>query len=122
MTYFRGFAITRQELSITGDIQTLECDAIKEDPSKYYEMHWKVKGAEEIGYCNSKRRCWKTESQLPEDKRIQVVRISSSNLIIKSTSPQKITGHTVTIECRVLKTDNTMDISEVTIFYSLESK
>ena len=55
MTYFSGSAITRQEHSIRGDIQTVDCDASKKDPSKYYEMYWKVKGAEEIGYCNPKR-------------------------------------------------------------------
>ena len=123
MTYFTGSAISRQELSITGDIQTLDCDAIKKDPSKYYEMYWRVKGADgEIGYCNRDRKCWETKSQLLEDKRIQVVSISSSNLSIKGTLPQKATGHNVTIECQVHKTDNTMDISEVRIVYSLECK
>ena len=123
MTYFSGSAITRQERSIRGDIQTLDCDAIKNDPSKYYEMYWRVKGADgDIGYCNSERKCWKTKSQLLEDKRIQVVSISSSNLSIKRTLPQKTTGHTVTFTCQVHKTDNTIDISEVTIVYSLECK
>ena len=123
MTYFSGSAITRQERSIRGDIQTLDCDAIKKDPSKYYEMYWRVKGADgEIGYCNRDRKCWETKSQLLEDKRIQVVSISSSNLSIKRTLPQKTTGHTVTFTCQVHKTDNTIDISEVTIVYSLECK
>ena len=121
MTYFSGSAITRQEHSIRGDIQTVDCDASKKDPSKYYEMYWKVKGAEEIGYCNPKRECSKTISFL-EDKRIQVVSISSDALSIKSTLPQKTAGHTVTITCVVEKTDNTIDISEVTIVYSLECK
>ena len=123
MTYFSGSAITRQERSIRGDIQTLDCDAIKKDPSKYYEMYWRVKGADgDIGYCNRDRKCWETKSQLLEDKRIQVVSISSSNLSIKRTLPQKTTGHTVTFTCQVHKTDNTIDISEVTIVYSLECK
>ena len=123
MTYFSGSAKTRQEHSIRGDIQTLDCDAIKKDPSKYYEMYWRVKGVEgDIGYCNKDRKCWKTKSQLLEDKRIQVVSISSSNLSIKRTLPQKTTGHTVTFTCEVHTTDNTIDISEVTIVYSLECK
>ena len=116
MTYFSGSAITRQERSIRGDIQTLDCDAIKKDPSKYYEMYWKVKGAEEdIGYCNRERKCWERKSQLLEDKRIQVVSISSSNLTIKRTLPQKTTGHNVTITCEVHTTDNKIHISEVKI-------
>ena len=123
MAYFKGSAISRQERSIRGDIQTLDCDAIKRDPSKYLEMYWKIKGAEgDIGYCNSKRKCWKNKSQLLEDKRIQVVSISTSILSIKRTLPQKTTGHTVTFTCEVHKNDNTIDISEVTIVYSLECK
>ena len=123
MTYFSGSAITRQERSIRGDIQTLDCDAIKKDPSKYYEMYWRVKGADgDIGYCNRERKCWERKSQLLEDKRIQVVSISSSTLSIKRTLPQKTTGHTVTITCEVHTTDNKITISEVTIVYSLESK
>ena len=123
MTYFSGSAITRQERSIRGDIQTLDCDAIKKDPSKYYEMYWRVKGADgDIGYCNRDRKCWETKSQLLEDKRIQVVSISSSTLTIKRTLPQKTTGHSITFICQVHKTDNTNDISEVTIVYSLECK
>ena len=123
MTYFSGSAITRQEHSIRGDIQTLDCNAIKKDPSKYYEMYWRVKGADgDIGYCNRDRKCWETKSQLLEDKRIQVVSISTSILSIKRTLPQKTTGHTVTFTCEVHKTDNTIDISEVTIVYSLECK
>ena len=121
MTYFSGSAITRPQHSIRGDIQTVDCGAIKKDRSKYYEMYWKVKGAEEIGYCNPKRECWKTISFL-EDKRIQVVSISSGALSIKRTLPQKTAGHTVTITCEVEKTDNTIDISEVTIVYPLECK
>ena len=123
MTYFSGSTITRQEHSISGDIQTLDCDAIKRDQSKYGEMYWRVKGADgDIGYCNRDRKCWETKSQLLEDKRIQVVSISSSNLSIKRTLPQKTTGHTVTFTCEVHKNDNTIDISEVTIVYSLECK
>ena len=123
MTYFSGSVITRQERSIRGDIQTLDCDAIKRDPSKYLEMYWKIKGAEgDIGYCNSKRKCWKNKSQLLEDKRIQVVNISSDTLSINRTLPQKTKGHTMTIICQVLTTDNKVHISEDTIVYSLESK
>ena len=123
MTYFSGSTITRQEHSISGDIQMLDCDAIKKDPSKYGEMYWRVKGADgDIGYCNRDRKCWETKSQLLEDKRIQVVSISSSTLSIKRTLPQKTTGHNTTITCEVHKTDNTIDISEVTIVYSLECK
>ena len=123
MTYFSGSVITRQERSIRGDIQTLDCDAIKRDPSKYLEMYWKIKGAEgDIGYCNSKRKCWKNKSQLLEDKRIQVVSISSDTLSINRTLPQKTKGHTMTIICQVLTTDNKVHISEDTIVYSLESK
>ena len=123
MTYFSGSVITRQERSIRGDIQTLDCDAIKRDPSKYLEMYWKIKGAEgHIGYCNSKRKCWKNKSQLLEDKRIQVVSISSDTLSINRTLPQKTKGHTMTIICQVLTTDNKVHISEDTIVYSLESK
>ena len=123
MTYFSGSAITRQERSIRGDIQTLDCDAIKKDPSKYYEMYWRVKGADgDIGYCNKDRNCSKNKSQLLEDKRIQVVSISSTTLSIKRTLPQKTTGHNMTFICQVHKTDNTIDISEVTIVYSLECK
>ena len=123
MTYFSGSAITRQERSIRGDIQTLDCDAIKRDPSKYLEMYWKIKGAEgDIGYCNSKRKCWKNKSQLLEDKRIQVVNISSDTLSINRTLPQKTKCHTMTIICQVLTTDNKVHISEDTIIYSLESK
>ena len=121
MTYFSGSAITRQEHSIRGDIQTVDCDASKKDPSKYYEMYWKVKGAEEIGYCNPKRECSTTISFL-EDKRIQVVSISSDTLSINRTLPQKTKGHTMTIICQVLTTDNKVHISEDTIVYSLESK
>ena len=123
MSYFPGSAITRQERSIRGDIETLDCHAIKKDPSKYYEMYWRVKEADRlIGYCNKERKCWKTKSQLLEDKGIQVVNISSSTLSIKRTLPQKTKGHTVTITCEVHKTDNKIDISEVTIVYSLEGK
>ena len=123
MTYFSGSTITRQEHSISGDIQTLDCDAIKRDQSKYGEMYWRVKGADgDIGYCNRDRKCWETKSQLLEDKRIQVVSISTSNLSIKRTLPQKTTGHNVTFTCEVHKNDNTIDISEVTIVYSLECK
>ena len=123
MTYFSGSVITRQERSIIGDIQTLDCDAIKRDPSKYLEMYWKIKGAEgDIGYCNSERKCWKNKSQLLEDKRIQVVSISSDTLSINRTLPQKTKGHTMTIICQVLTTDNKVHISEDTIVYSLESK
>ena len=123
MTYFSGSVITRQERSIRGDIQTLDCDAIKRDPSKYLEMYWRVKGADgDIGYCNKDRKCLKTESQLLEDKRIEVVNISSSNFSIKRTLPQKTTGDNVTITCEVHTTDNKVHISEVTIVYSLESK
>ena len=123
MTYFSGSTITRQEHSISGDIQKLDCDAIKKDPSKYDEMYWRVKGADgEIGYCNRDRKCWETKSPLLEDKRIRVVSISSSTLSIKRTLPQKTTGHSITFICQVHKTDNTIDISEVTIVYSLECK
>ena len=116
MTYYSGSAITRQERSIRGDIQTLDCDAIKKDPSKYDEMYWRVKGANgDIGYCNSKRKCWKNKSQLLEDKRIEVVNISSSNFSIKRTLPQKTTGHTMNITCEVHTTDNKIHISEVKI-------
>ena len=38
------------------------------------------------------------------------------------TSPQKTTGDTITFVCQVHKTDNTIDISEITIVYSLECK
>ena len=101
----------------------MDCHAIKRDPSKYFEMYWRVEGADgDIGYCNKERTCWKAKSQLLEDKRIQVVNISSSTLSIKRTLPQKTKGHTVTITCEVHKTDNTIDTSEVTIVYSLESK
>ena len=121
MTYFSGSAITRQEHSIRGDIQTVDCDASKKDPSKYYEMYWKVKGAEEIGYCNRNKTCSISKSFL-EDKGIQVVSISSGNLTINRTLPQKTTDHNVTIACEVHTTDNTIHIYEVTIVYSLESK
>ena len=123
MTYFSGPAITRQELSITGDIQTLDCDAIKDDPSKYHEMFWTVKGDDRyIGYCNSQRKCWKTKSQHLEDTRIQVVSISSGTLGIKRTLPKKTTDPTMTIRCEVHTTDNKIHISEVKIAYSLECK
>ena len=123
MTYFKGSAISRQERSIRGDIQTLDCNAIKKDPSKYYEMYWRVKGVDgDIGYCNEERKCWETKSQLLEDKRIQVVSISSDTLSINRTLPQKTKGHTMTIICQVLTTDNKVHISEETIVYSLESK
>ena len=123
MTYFSGSTITRQEHSISGDIQTLDCDVIKKDPSKYSEMYWRVKGADgDIGYCNRDRKCWEEKSQLLEDKKIQVVSISSSTLSIKRTLPQKTTGYSITFTCQVHKTDNTIDISEVTIVYSLECK
>ena len=121
MTYFSGSAITRQERSIRGDIQTLDCDAIKKDTSNYYEMYWKVKGAEEIGYCNRNKKCWILKSFL-DDKSIQVVSISSGTLTINRTLPQNTTGHNVTIACEVHTTDNKIHISEVTIVYSLESK
>ena len=123
MTYFSGSALTQQERSIRRNIQTLDCDAMKKDPSRYQEMYWRVKGADkEIGFCNEKRKCVKTKSQLLEDKRIQVVSISSSTLSINRTLPQKTTGHNMTFICQVHKTDNTIDISEVTIVYSLECK
>ena len=123
MTYFLGSAITRQERSIRGDIQTVDCYAIKRDPSKYFEMYWSVRGADgDIGYCNKERKCWKTKTQLLEDKGIQVVNISSSTLSIKRALPQKTTGHTVTIKCQVHTTDNSIHISEVTIVFSLQSK
>ena len=116
MTYFSGSAIR-------GDIQTVDCHVIKRDPSKYFEMYWRVKGADgDIGYCNKERKCWKTKSQLLEDKGIQVVNISSSTLSIKRTLPEKTKGHNVTITCEVHKTDNSIDMSEVTIGYSLERK
>ena len=86
-------------------------------------MYWKIKGAEgDIDYCNKDRKCWKTESQLLEDKWIQVVSISSRTLSIKRTLPKKTAGDTVTITCEVHKIDNNIDISEVTIGYSLERK
>ena len=85
-------------------------------------MYWRVKGADgDIGYCNKKRKCWITKSQLLEYKEIQVVFISSGTLAIKSNLPQK-TGHTVTIKCEVHTTDNKIHISEVTIVFSLQSK
>ena len=121
MTYFSGSAITRQEHSIRGDIKTLDCDAIKEDPSKYYEMYWKVKGAEVIGYCNTNKNCSTSKSFL-EDKRIQVVSISSGTLSINRTLPQKTIGHTMNITCEVHTTDHKIHVSEDTIVYSLESK
>ena len=50
--FFR-FCHNTAEHSIRGDIQTVDCDAIKKDPSKYLEMYWRVKGADgDIGYCN----------------------------------------------------------------------
>ena len=120
---FSGSAITQQERSIRGDIQTLDCDAIKRDPNKYLEMYWRVKGADgDIGYCNSEKKCWKSKSQLLEDKGIQVVSISTNTLSIKRTLPQKTTAHTVTFTCEVHNTDNKIYISEVTIGYFLESK
>ena len=123
MTYFSGSVITRQERSIRGDIQTLDCDAIKRDPSKYLEMYWKIKGAEgDIGYCNSERKCWKTESQLLEDKRIQVVSISSRTLSIKRTLPKKTAGDTVTIICVVYTTDHKTHVSDARTIYFLECK
>ena len=123
MTYFSGSVITRQERSIRGDIQTLDCDAIKRDPSKYLEMYWRVKGAEgDIGYCNSERKCWKTESQLLEDKRIQVVSISSRTLSIKRTLPKKTAGDTVTIICVVYTTDHKTHVSDARTIYFLECK
>ena len=123
MTFFSGSAITRQKHSIRGDIQTLDCDAIKRDPSNYHEMYWRVKGTDgDIGYCNSKRKCSKFTSQFLEDKGIQVVSISTYTLSIKRTLPQKTAGHTVTFTCEVHKNDNTIDLSEVTIVYSLECK
>ena len=123
MAYFKGSAISRQERSIRGDIQTLDCDAIKRDPSKYLEMYWKVKGAEgDIGYCNSERKCWKTESQLLEDKRIQVVSISSRTLSIKRTLPKKTAGDTVTITCEVHTTDHKTHVSDARTIYFLECK
>ena len=121
MTYFSGSAITRQERSIRGDIQTLDCDAIKKDPSKYYEMYWKVKGGKEIGYCNRNKTCWILKRFL-EDKSIQLVNISSGTLTINRTLPQNTTGHNVTITCEVQTTENKVHVSEVTIVYSLESK
>ena len=123
MAYFKGSAISRQERSIRGDIQTLDCDAIKRDPSKYLEMYWKIKGAEgDIGYCNSERKCWKTESQLLEDKRIQVVSISSRTLSIKRTLPKKTAGDTVTITCEVHTTDHKTHVSDARTIYFLECK
>ena len=123
MTYFSGSALTQQERSIRRNIQTLDCDAMKADPSRYQEMYWRVKGADgHIGFCNEKRKCVKMKSQLLEDKRIQVVSISSSTLSINRTLPQETTGHTMTITCEVHTTDNKIHISEVTIVYSLESK
>ena len=123
MAYFKGSAISRQERSIRSDIQTLDCNAIKKDPSKYYEMYWRVKGVDgDIGYCNEERKCWEKKSQLLEDKRIQVVSISSDTLSINRTLPQKTKGHTITIICQILTTDNKVHISEDTIVYSLESK
>ena len=123
MAYFKGSAISRQERSIRGDIQTLDCDAIKRDPSKYIEMYWRIEGAEgDIGYCNSKGKCWINKRQLLEDKRIQVVSISSHTLSIKRTLPQKTKGHTMTIICQVFTTDNKVHTSEDKIVYSLESK
>ena len=123
MTYFPGSAITQQERTIRGDIQTVDCDAIKRDPSNYFEMYWRVKGADgDIGYCNKERTCWKNKSQLLEDKGIQVVNISSSTLSIKRTLSEKTKGHNVTITCEVHKTDNSINMSEVTIGYSLERK
>ena len=107
----------------SGDIQTLDCDAIKKDPSKYDEMYWRVKGVDgDIGYCNRDRKCWETKSQLLEHKRIQVIGISSGTLSIKRTLPQKKPGYTVTFTCEVFTTDKKVHISEVTIVYSLESK
>ena len=123
MAYFKGSAISRQERSIRGDIQTLDCDAIKRDPSKYLEMYWRVKGAEgDIGYCNSERKCWKTESQLLEDKRIQVVSISSRTLSIKRTLPKKTAGDTVTITCEVHTSDHKTHVSDARTIYFLECK
>ena len=123
MTYFSGSVITQQERSIRGDIQTLDCDAIKRDPSKYLEIYWKIKGAEgDIGYCNKDRKCWKTESQLLEDKRIQVVSISSRTLSIKRTLPKKTAGGTVTITCEVHTTDHKTHVSDARTIYFLECK
>ena len=57
-----------------------------------------------------------------EYKGIQVVSISTSTLSIKRTFPQKTRAHTVTFTCEVHKTDNRIDMSEVKIGYSSESK
>ena len=123
MTYFSGSAITRQERYIRGDIQTLDCDAIKRDPNKYLEMYWKVKRADgDIGYCNKERKCSKTESQLLEDERIQVVSISTRTLSIKRILPKKTTGETVTITCEVHTTDHKTHVSEARTIYFLECK
>ena len=110
--HFSGSATTRQEHFIRGDIQTLDCDAIKKDPSKYYEMYWTVKGDEEIGYCNHDKKCWAVKSSR-KDHGIEVVSISSSTLTIKRTLPKKTTAHTVTIRCMVFTTDNKVHESEV---------
>ena len=118
MTYFTGSAITRQERSIRVYIQTLECDAFKKNLSKYYEMYWRVKGAEEIGYCTTAGKCWKTKSQPLEDKSIQVLNVSSGTLSIKRTLPQKTTGHNVNIQCEVHTTDNRVHVYEAKIAYS----
>ena len=62
------------------------------------------------------------KSQLLEDKRIQVVSISSRTLSIKRTLPKKTTGDTVTITCEVHTTDNKILISEARTIYFLECK
>ena len=123
ITYFSGSIIKRQERSIRdeGDIQTLDCAAIKRDRSKFKELFWKVKGSEDaIAYCNG-NKCG-TLKRFLEDKRIQVLDISKGTLSLKRTLPQKIPGQTVTFVCEVHTTDNNVRVSEAKIIYSLECK
>ena len=104
--------------------EILHCDAIKTYPSNYFEMYWKVKGGDEIGYCNSARQCWRMRSQLLEDERIQVVSISSGTLSIKQTflEESKETRIAVTFTCDVHNSDNKKDISDATSVYSFKCK
>ena len=104
--------------------EILHCDAIKTYPSNYFEMYWKVKGGDEIGYCNSARQCWRMRSQLLKDKRIQVVSISSGTLSIKQTflEESKETRIAVTFTCDVHNSDNKKDISDATSVYSFKCK
>ena len=120
MISLAGSVITREKRS-ANDFQKIDCDdAIKKAANKYVDLTWKLKGdGDRIAYCNRNKSCHVIKNSL-EDKRIQVLDISSGTLSIKRSSPQR-KSHSVSLLC-IVETDTDIYTREVKIYYSLMCK